>query len=444
MKKGTVIAAILMSILLCSSCSSPKQIGRDFVDGLERQWEQTEKGHKRTNGESSGFDLGVVFDTIKGENEEHIIAVKNGASSNYPDITYGEAFNNYFARPSWRYFVGTISGPDEDGDGEPDYTEDNVDVVEFTGECMYSNVQVEAKIQFVLDMEEGTFYAHNLTFNEVPQIGLMLYGLLDDVFSSMEGDGQSSPPPAGPGKNDSDGSVPAGDTPGDYEPSIPPQDNPAEKLSEVYIGNPSACKMSADQALSFGALIEENLWQYSSVMAALFDGGDGIPLLWIARGNNGTWSGDWESGFYYLIETDFHDQIYAYNNGTTEKCPWMTKLLKVGTDGILAQIDLDYWHEFGTNFNLYHLNGGKISDYVLATGSHDPFGKCILNGVTLADGGEPYLSELDLFRMVDPDVEYLLSAETGFSGMLILSGNWIDGETMLDALFDYAADLQST
>ena len=59
--------------------------------------------------------------------------VKNGTNSNYPTVTYGEAFDEFFENPSWRYFTGTQDGPDDDGDGEPDYTKDDVDVIEFAG-----------------------------------------------------------------------------------------------------------------------------------------------------------------------------------------------------------------------------------------------------------------------------------------------------------------------
>lgn len=210
-----------------------------------------------------------------------------------------------------------------------------------------------------------------------------------------------------------------------------------DKLSEFYIGSLSACNMSSEQAEAFASLIENELWQYPVVMAALFDGGNGIPLLWIAHGSDGEWAGNPEYGFTYRIENNYNAQIYAYNNGTTEKCSWMTKLLKAGTDGIIVQIDLDPMYEFGTYFRMFRLNGGKIEPYSFATGAHNPFGECILNSITVAEDGE--LSELDLFRLVDIDIEYLLSAETGFSGMLILSGNWVDGATMQSALYDYAA-----
>lgn len=120
--------------------------------------------------------------------DENVLMVKNGSPNTYPDKTYGETFDNFFGSPTWKYFVGTQDGPDDDGDGEPDYTKENVDVVEFTGYCMYKDVRVKALIQFELDKDAGTFEASYLSFNDVPQNGLTLAALLDTAFSGEESD----------------------------------------------------------------------------------------------------------------------------------------------------------------------------------------------------------------------------------------------------------------
>ena len=116
--------------------------------------------------------------------DENVLGVKGGTSSAYPGITYGEAFDNFFGSPTWKYFQGTQKGPDDDGDGEPDYVEENVDVVEFTGYCTYHDVEVKALIQFTLDNEAGTFEATYLSFNDVPQNNLTLLALLEAVFTN--------------------------------------------------------------------------------------------------------------------------------------------------------------------------------------------------------------------------------------------------------------------
>lgn len=118
--------------------------------------------------------------------DKNVLAVKGGTPNAYPEKTYGEAFEKFFGMPTWKYFVGTKEGSDEDGDGKPDYTEENVDIVEFTGYCTYRDVEVKALIQFTLDKEGGTFEATYLSFNDVPQTYFMLAQLIDTVFTSED------------------------------------------------------------------------------------------------------------------------------------------------------------------------------------------------------------------------------------------------------------------
>jgi hypothetical protein len=128
-----------------------------------------------------------VANVVQAE-DEHVLAVKGGTPNAYPDKKFGEAFEDFFGSPTWRYFVGTKEGPDDDGDGEPDYTEDNLDVVEFTGYCTYRDTEVKAKIQFTLSDDGETFEASFLSFNDVPQTNLMLIQLLETVFTNGEDD----------------------------------------------------------------------------------------------------------------------------------------------------------------------------------------------------------------------------------------------------------------
>lgn len=119
------------------------------------------------------------------EDTENILLIKEAVNNHYPgNITYGEAFKAFFSDAKWRYFKGTQEGPDDNEDGEPDYILDDIDVVEFTGKCMYRDVEVTALIQFTLDKEAGTFEAGYLSFNEIPQSTIMLIDLIDSVFES--------------------------------------------------------------------------------------------------------------------------------------------------------------------------------------------------------------------------------------------------------------------
>lgn len=140
-------------------------------------------------GAMAGCSMNDVSDqainVVQSENE-NVLAVKNGHPNAYPDKTYGESFEAFFGSPTWKYFKGVKEGPDDDEDGKPDYTENNIDVVEFTGYCTYQNVEVKALIQFTLDKESKTFDATFLSFNDVPQSTIMMAGLITRVFEGDE------------------------------------------------------------------------------------------------------------------------------------------------------------------------------------------------------------------------------------------------------------------
>lgn len=93
--------------------------------------------------------------------------VKNGHPNEYPNRTYEQAFSNFFAQPQWKYFK----------------SDDQQNVVEFTGDCTYQDVPVKARIQFVVDEKAGTFETTYLAFNEVPQNRLVLSALLEKTFT---------------------------------------------------------------------------------------------------------------------------------------------------------------------------------------------------------------------------------------------------------------------
>jgi hypothetical protein len=110
--------------------------------------------------------LDKFFNPNSDKANQYIEFVKNGTPTSYPDTTYGQAFSDFFSNEHWEYFR----------------SDDGKDVVEFTGNCMYRNAEVEARIQFVLNVEEGTFEFEYLDFNGVPQIQLIKYALITKVF----------------------------------------------------------------------------------------------------------------------------------------------------------------------------------------------------------------------------------------------------------------------
>ena len=108
-----------------------------------------------------------------------VMAIKDCAPPNYPDITIGEAFDWYFGSPAWRAFEGVTSDHDD--------TVDNV--VEFTGICEYNGVDAEALIQFTFDPEftefETTYFeldGEPMTFRDLNALmEIAFYGYSEEV-----------------------------------------------------------------------------------------------------------------------------------------------------------------------------------------------------------------------------------------------------------------------
>lgn len=106
--------------------------------------------------------------TTYNENNENIRFVKEGTLGAYT-TTCGEAFDEFFDNPKWGYFN----------------SESGEDVVEFTGKCLYDNVEVEVLMQFTLNKAAGTFSVNYLSFNDVTQNKLIVTALLEAVFEGQ-------------------------------------------------------------------------------------------------------------------------------------------------------------------------------------------------------------------------------------------------------------------
>lgn len=130
------------------------------------------------------------------EDNKYIQLVQNGSNEDYPTITYKDAFEDFFSEPKWRYFQGVRDESKEDDENyisiekgdDKAKSDELIDVVEFTGKCMYAKVEVEAKLQFEVDLKKQAFSAGALSFNDVPQTLLIETSLLDEVFSSYAED----------------------------------------------------------------------------------------------------------------------------------------------------------------------------------------------------------------------------------------------------------------
>lgn len=114
----------------------------------------------------------VVF--VSGSGNIYINMVKGGSPELYPDITYGEAFDAFFDDCEWEYFEST----------------DGKNVVEFHGDCLYGDKEVTVAMQFVVNMDEGTFEVYTASIDGEVQVPLVYSALLLKVFESYKGDGE--------------------------------------------------------------------------------------------------------------------------------------------------------------------------------------------------------------------------------------------------------------
>lgn len=99
------------------------------------------------------------------EDNKNVLSIKNAVPSGHIK-TFGEAFEEFFASPTWKYFDADT--------GEA--------VVEFTGYCTYMDNEVKAKIQFILDKNNGMYQIGAVALNNIPQNELMKQSLLSKAF----------------------------------------------------------------------------------------------------------------------------------------------------------------------------------------------------------------------------------------------------------------------
>ena len=94
--------------------------------------------------------------------------VKNGTLSAFPDITVREAVDGFFGDPTWEVLIG----------------DDGNTYVNVEGTIQYMSKDVQALIQFRLDVSNDTFKINALEFNGIPQSDAMLYALIEKMYTT--------------------------------------------------------------------------------------------------------------------------------------------------------------------------------------------------------------------------------------------------------------------
>ena len=120
-----------------------------------------------------------------------IIAVKSGYIYSFSDeVPVGPAIDSFLHTNTWKYFK----------------SEDKMDVVQCTGNCMYNDKKVEAKIQFVVN-DDDSFEVNSLSLNDIDQELTNILAFLgkayeyagvtvdlDDITDEIDGGAQNSAP----------------------------------------------------------------------------------------------------------------------------------------------------------------------------------------------------------------------------------------------------------
>lgn len=161
--------------MYCDNCGLEIEEGENFCNECGMQIEIKERRFRGESGilKKVVIGVGIVVVLIFGiamftgssDNNEYVMSIKGGSFASYPEISIGEAFDNFFSGPKWKHFVS------DKGD----------DIVEFTGDCMFKDANVEVLIQFKLH-EDGGFETAYFSMNDVSQSLLMMAGMIEAVM----------------------------------------------------------------------------------------------------------------------------------------------------------------------------------------------------------------------------------------------------------------------
>jgi hypothetical protein len=101
-----------------------------------------------------------------GSSDKLIDLVRNGTLNNYPHKTVGEAFDGYLSNAKW----------------EAGVSEDGQTFVNVSGGILVLGQKSEIRVQFIVDVDKGTFQYNACEINGVQQSDLIFWGLLENVY----------------------------------------------------------------------------------------------------------------------------------------------------------------------------------------------------------------------------------------------------------------------
>lgn len=99
--------------------------------------------------------------------DDDVNVVRNGHFNNYPNVSVGEAFDQFFINDGWRSFISSGRR-----------------VVEFKGDCLWWNVQSTIEMQFIIT--DNKFELTNMHINGVSMDNEIISVLINKVMTDYE------------------------------------------------------------------------------------------------------------------------------------------------------------------------------------------------------------------------------------------------------------------
>ena len=221
----------------------------------------------------------------------------------------------------------------------------------------------------------------------------------------------------------------AAETP-EPEPTPTPEPPQITLLHDMgYLGDAAACRMTAEQARAISGVISQT--QGGVVMAAIFDGGDGVPILWVAKADTRKNAAGEDK---IVLTGSYADKVYGFENGALRELTWITNVLRPGTDGVVCKVNRD-----ATKIEFFRLHNGLPDAQPFGVGVWDHSGTATYNGTEIGSGEE--IALWDFYRLADAGLDVLLEAMSGDSANLYLTGTWLEGGEMCTLLEQYAASV---
>lgn len=123
----------------------------------------------------------VVFTLSSGgTGDKYVQLVRDGTLAAYPQMTVGEAFDDFLSNPKW----------------ESIRSDDEARFVNVTGGIIYDDEDAEIVVQFIVDEENESFQYYACEINNIPQNNLVVWGLFETIYgdpSSTGSDAQGDP-----------------------------------------------------------------------------------------------------------------------------------------------------------------------------------------------------------------------------------------------------------